>query len=199
MTAALLERPAIVLDGCRFRNWCDGRCEYTSHLCGERNHWSFYDRVFWAYDVEERISVQLYGYENDDDGVDPVRVYLAVGDDGLDEAGITLPADGARALGAALQGFTPTRPTYEDVLIHAVETDGDKRAVTAEFRRERWRRDAEAPQEEHVEFSIRPDSTGCHSIRVRLSLEDSQAFGARLVEEADRAAESNRSQGLVTT
>lgn len=198
MTAALLERPTTATNGCRFKNWCNGSCDDSSDRGGERNHWSPYGGMFWAYDVDERIGVQLYGYENDADGINPVRVYLAIGDDSLDEDGIALTVDGARALGVALQGIAPRHPAYEDELVYAVEADGDERAVTAEYRHERWRRCAATAQEEHVEFSVRPDSTRKHCVRVRLSLDASRALGARLMEESDRAAESNRKYGLVS-
>lgn len=196
MTAALLERPTTNTSGCRFPDWCHGSCITAPDTCGERNHWSS-GTQFWAYDVDERISVELYDYENDRDGIDPVHVYLAAGDQQYDEDGTAIPVNHARALGVALQEFTPRGRWPEDALIlTALDDEGDW-AVIAEYRKERERRDGTL-QDEHVEFSIRPDSTRKHSIRVRLSMKQARALGHCLVEEADRADASNRKYGLVT-
>jgi len=193
MTAALLDRPIVDTAGCRFPDWCQGSCVSTD-IGGERNHWSASSR-FWACDVDERIAVELYGYENDRDGIDPVRVYLAAGDQQLDEDGVAIPAGQASELGVALQQFTPPGRWPEDDLIHtALDDDGDW-AVTAEYRKQRERRDGSL-LDEHVELSIRPDNTRKHAIRVRLSLKQARALGHCLVEEADRADASNRTYGL---
>lgn len=194
MTAALLDRPISNVSGCRFPGWCDGTCRDTAQIGGEQFHWSPWAGIFRDYDIDQRLGVQLFGYENDKDGIDPVRVYVAAGDDFCDEDGCPMPSDQAQALGSALVEFQP-RSAYEDDLVYtAVDCDGSW-LVSAEYRRPRWRRTG-ADRAEHVEFSIRPDSTRRHSIRVRLSVETVRAFGRCLIGAATQAAASNRDFGL---
>jgi hypothetical protein len=197
MSTAVLARPATTISQCRFPDWCNSSCEQdTEHVSGERNHWST-GTQFWAYDVDdERIAVELYDYENTQDGVDPVRVYLAAGDDNFDEDGCPIPAEQARKLGILLTEFSPDRKWLMDAHIYTALDTGSDRAVIAEYRRERLRRDGNV-QDEHVEVSIRPSSPREHSIRVRLSMSTAGAFGRCLVTEADRADASNRALELL--
>ena len=198
MTTAMLEQmPHSGTTDCRFPEWCYGSCK-LDRQGAERNHWSSGIR-FWAFDVDdERIAVELYGYENEEDGSNPVRVYLAAGDQNMDEDGTSLCTTEARALGEALQAFKPRAPQAEDDLVYSAPgVDGDW-AVSAEYRRERYGRDGSC-RDEHVEVSIRPDSTRQHSIRVRLSMDDAHALGRCLVGQAELADAANRFFGLVTS
>ena len=196
MTAALLKPRPAETGGCRFPDWCNGSCEEGDVPGGERNHWSNGTR-FPAFDVDERIAVELYDYENAEDGIDPVLVYLAAGDDDLDEDGVSIPTEQARSLGVLLREFSPKSKWPEDERIYtALDKDGDW-AVTADYRHKRDLRMG-GVQAEHVEFSIRPDSTRRHSIRVRLSMLTAKRLGRHLIAEADRAAASNAKFGLVS-
>lgn len=195
MTAALLDSRTAGANYCRF-TWCAGSCKADTHPSGERNHWSG-SITFPAYDVDERVAVELYEYENNEDGADPVAVYVAIGDDAFDEDGSQLTVSQARALGVALRDFAPSRPDIdmEDFLIHAVDGDKGERILTAEYRHERIRRDWSA-QPAHVEFSMRPEPGRKHSIRVRLDLETARRFGRHLIGAADQADISNRVEVL---
>ncbi|PRY24036.1 hypothetical protein [Pseudosporangium ferrugineum] len=195
MTAVLLDRPAATTAGCRFPTWCAGECRAgTPGPSGELNHWSTATN-FRSYDLDERIGIELYAYENSEDGASPVAVYLSIGDDYLDEDGGQLTVRQARGLGEALLTFAPRLPLHEDQLIHAVDRDGEQ-FLTAEYRRERERRDCSV-RPANVEFSIRPDGTRKHWIRERLSLGTTQRLARALIDAADQADRSNLEHGLV--
>lgn len=195
MTTALLDRPAATTAGCRFPTWCAGECwTGAPRSSGELNHWSAATN-FWSYDLDERIGIELYAYENVRDGASPVAVYVSIGDDCLDEDGGQLTAEQARTLGVALDNFTPRHPCTEDQLIHAVD-HGSGQFFTAEYRRERMRRDYSI-RPAHIEFSLRPDSTRKHWIRERLSLGTAHRLARALIGAADQADRSNREHGLV--
>lgn len=195
---AILTRPVNnrgPADDCRYPNWCEG-CSKSIH--GEKNHWSSGIR-FWDYDIaDERLAVELFGYENDTDGIDPVRVYIAAGNSHVDEDGVSLATGQARALGEALVGFEPEKNRRSaDDMVHTAFLDDGGWAVTAEYRRERGRRDG-SDQEAHVEFSLWPEQGRAHSIRVRLDMDTARTFGQCLIEQADLADAANRFFGLVT-
>lgn len=193
MTAAVLDRStAAAPHNCRFASWCAGNCDYSA-CTGEFNYWSDSEDIE-AYNLDERFGVQLFGYEVPD-GVDPVRVYLALGDDaGMDVDGFSMTPAEARDLGAALFSFTPKDADWDDELVF-VHDDNGVRVLSVEFRHIRQsRRGIDVPP--LLEFSMKSDNEKRPVARMSLDGSSARWLGRKLIEAADQADDSNRAEGL---
>lgn len=189
MTATLIEHTKVEAASCRYA-WCTGTDHDSTPSLpnAEHNHWSE-TRDFKAVMWDERIGVQLYGYEWVETGADPIRVYLALGDDtGADVDGFSITPAEARTLGTLLRNFKPKDAQWQDEMVFALGEDST--SFTVEFRHERQvRHSCELPAV--FEFSLRTTST-THMVRMSLPRTTARFLGRHLVESADLADASDR-------
>lgn len=175
--------------GCRFSSWCND-CD-DAGIRGERNHWSG-SRQFYDAELEDFVGVELYGYENDRDGIDPVQVYLAGGRDGDELGGRPIPAEKALALGQAILAFRG-KSDSRDSLVHSVEVDGEL-VVSAEFRAARRRRNGTV-RTPRMELSVHGAED--YAFRLQLAMGRLRDLGLHLVNQAQLAIDANRFLGLL--